>query len=90
MKTFQHGMIMAAREHLLDGNPITRLEAIVLFGVPNLPDVIKDMRKKGWIVQSRKVPYARAVRRVNEYAALTPPPNLPISEIKLTEYWVSK
>ena len=48
------------------------------------------MRKEGWTVHSRWIPYAAAARRVNENAVLQPPKNLPVKEIQLTEYWVSK
>lgn len=83
--------INAAREHLLSGKPLTRLEALVLFGLSNLPELVYEMRKKqGFIVESRKVSYARAMVRINEYAVLKPPPNLPIRDIMFTEYWISK
>jgi len=75
---------------LLEGRPITRLEAIILYGVANLPDLVREMRKQGWTVHSRSVPYAAAARRVNEHAVLQPPKNLPVKEIQLTEYWVSR
>lgn len=90
MTSLKHGLVAAAREHLLEGKPITRLEAIVLFGVPDLTKIISDMRRQGWIVHSGKIPYAAAMRRVNEHAVLQAPSNLPIKEIQLTEYWVSK
>jgi Helix-turn-helix domain len=80
---------MAAREHLLEGKPITRLEAIVLYGVPDLTKLISDMRRQGWTVHSQKVPYVAAARRANKHAILRPPENLPVKEIQLTEYWVS-
>jgi hypothetical protein len=86
----RNGMALAAREHLAGGQPITRLEAMVLYGVANLPDVVKEMRRQGWVVRSRLVPYAAAVVRVNQHAVLEPPPNLPIREIQLTEYQISK
>jgi hypothetical protein len=84
------GMVLAAREHLLSGNPITRLEALVLFGLPDLTRLITDVRRDGWIVKSKRVPYAAAVVRINRHATLQPPSNLPIREIFLTEYLVSK
>ncbi len=90
MTSFKHGLVMAAREHLLEGKPITRLEAIVLYGVPDLTKLISDMRKQGWTVNSRKISFVAAARRVNEHAVLQPPNNLPVKEIQLTEYWVSK
>ena len=88
-QTMKHGMTVAVREHLAAGQPITRLEALVLFGVSNLPAVIKEMRQQGWVIQSRWIPYATAVRRINEHAVLQPPANLPVRDIQLTEYWVN-
>lgn len=83
--------VAAARDHLLAGKPLTRLEAIVLFGLSNLPELVYEMRKKqGFKVEARKVTYAAAMVRINEHAVLKPPPNLPIREIMLTEYWVSR
>lgn len=90
MKNQRYGIAMAVKEHLHGGQPITRLEALVLFGVSNLTDVISEMRKEGWIIESRPVPFAAAVKRVNEYAVLKPPKNLPVREIQLTEYWMNK
>jgi hypothetical protein len=90
MNESRNGLALAAREHLAAGQPITRLEAMVLYGVANLPDVVKEMRRQGWVVKSRLVPYAAAVTRVNLHAVLQPPPNLPTREIRLTEYQISK
>lgn len=84
------GLNTAAREHLVSGQPLTRLEALVLFGVSNLPELVYEMRRQGWTVNARNVPYAMAMVRINKHATLKPPPNLPIREIQLTEYWVSK
>ena len=81
---------MALKEHMLDGNPVTRLEAITLFGVGNFNSEITRLRKEGWIVESQKVPFVKALKRVNEYASFKPPKNLPIKEILLTEYWISR
>jgi len=86
----KNGLAIAAREHLLSGKPLTRMEAIILFGVANLPDVIKEMRRQGWIVNARTIPYATALARLSEYAHLEPPSNLPIREIMFTDYWVSR
>jgi len=90
MSKMKYGMTLGAREHLASGQPITRLEAIVLYGVSNFPDIISEMRKQGWVIQSRLVTYATAMTRINQHAVLQPPANLPIREVMLTEYWVSK
>ncbi|MER2623574.1 MAG: helix-turn-helix domain-containing protein [Accumulibacter sp.] len=90
MKALRFGMAMAAKEHLAAGQPITRLEAIVLYGVSNLTDVVSEMRKQGWVIESRLVSYAAAATRINRHAVLQAPANLPVREIQLTEYWVNK
>lgn len=84
------GLNQAAKDHLLQGNPLTRLEALIFFGVSNLPELIYEMRKQQIIIKNRDIPFATAMVRVNEHAVLKPPPNLPIREIMLTEYWVSR
>lgn len=90
MRNDKHGLALAAREHIAVGKPITRLEALVFFGVANLADIISEMRKQGWIIKSKQVPYALAVRRINEHAVLKTPANLPIRELLLTEYQLSR
>lgn len=90
VKNTATGLNLAAKEHLLSGAPLTRLEAIVLFGVSNLPELVYEMRQQGLIIKSRKVAYAAAMVRINKHAQLVPPANLPIREIMLTEYWVAR
>jgi hypothetical protein len=90
MKTYKHGMTDAVREHLAQGGVISRLEAWTLFGVQNLAQVVSGLRKQGFVIESRKVPYARVLVRVNEHAVFHPPKNLPIKEIQLTEYWMNR
>jgi hypothetical protein len=90
MKQNRYGIALAVKEHLHGGRPITRLEALVLYGISNLTDIISGLRKEGWTIESRSVPFAAAVKRVNEFAVLKPPENLPIREIQLTEYWMNK
>jgi hypothetical protein len=90
MKIKKSGMVLALKEHMIAGNPITRLEAITLFGIGNFNSEITRMRKEGWVVESQKVPFAKALKRVNDYAHFVPPKNLPIKEILLTEYWINR
>jgi len=89
-KTTMKGLNTAAKEHLLSGYPLTRLEALILFGVSNLPELVYEMKKQQIKIEKRDIPFATAMVRVNKYAVLKPPPNLPIREILLTEYWVSR
>jgi hypothetical protein len=81
--------VQAARDYLLAGHAIIRLEAMVLFAVPDLTKIISDLRSAGHDVQRQVVPLARAIRRVNEAATLVPPASLPVSDIQLTEYWIA-
>jgi hypothetical protein len=89
-KGISHGMAQAAKDHLLAGEPITRLEAIVMYGVANLPDVIKELRREGWIIRKDNIFYSEALVRLRRYATVVPPENLPIREIVITQYRVSK
>ena len=90
MSNVKYGLSVAVKEHLISGQPITRLEAIILYGISNLTMLISDLRKKGWVIESKRIAYVAAVKRVNKYAELLPPDNLPIRDIQLTEYWVNK
>ncbi len=55
MKKIRNGIALAAKEHLASGKPITRLEALVLYGVSNFTDFISELRRQGWIIESRFV-----------------------------------
>lgn len=90
MKKAKYSAETAAKEYLLDGNPLTRLEAMVLFGVISLPGLIRRMRDAGWVIESKRISYAAAVRRMKDKAVVEPPTNLPIREIQLTDYWVNR
>lgn len=90
MSKAKYSAEMAAQEHLLEGQPLTRLEAIVLYGVISLPGLIRRLRNKGWVIESRKISYIAAIRRMEPHARVEPPPNLPVRELQLTEYWVSQ
>lgn len=81
--------VTAAREYLLGGKELTRLEAMVLFAVPDLTKIISDLRRDGYQVNRQTVPYSTVLARVNNIARLVPPEALPVGDIKLTEYWVS-
>ena len=81
---------IAAREHLESGARLTYLEAMLLFGVRNFTVFITRLRRSGIRVESQTVSYAKALRRLNESTTVIPPSNLPIRELKLTEYWISR
>lgn len=81
---------LALREHMLEGHPVTLLEAILLFGVQGPNAEFGRMKRDGYFVKNRRVPMAKALRRINQYTRCETPPNLPFQEIQLTEYYISK
>lgn len=80
----------AAKEHLLSGKPLTRLEAMVLFGVISLPGLIRRLRNDGFVIESRRISYVAALKRMEPFARVEPPTNLPIRDLQLTDYWISR
>ncbi len=40
MSDVKYGLTIAVKEHLLSGKPITRLEALILYGISNLTGLI--------------------------------------------------
>ena len=90
MTTHKGESKLALQEHLLTGQPVTRLEGLVLFGLASLTKTISGLRAEGWPIESRKIPNPAVLRRINQYAVLTPPSDLPVKDIVMTEYWISR
>ena len=90
MTSNKHGIKLMVSEHLLTGEPLTRLEALILYGVQQLHSEVHRLRREGWIVNSRKITYAEALRRINKHVVVRTPKNLPVQEILITDYWLSK
>ena len=81
---------LAMREHLLAGERVSLLEAMLLFGVQNPNAELARLKKDGFIIKSSRVSMAKIIRRINEFTNCQPPSNLPFREIQMTEYWISK
>jgi hypothetical protein len=81
---------MALREHMLEGNRVSLLEAMLLFGVQGPNAELGRMKKDGFLIKSQKVPMAKIIRRINQYTECKVPENLPYREINMTEYWISR
>ena len=90
MTQLRYGSKLALREHLFSGNPVTQLDSLLTFGVQNLNREISRLRAEGEVVLSRRVPYIKAIRQVNQFVTFRPPKDLPLEGIMLTEYWISK
>lgn len=76
--------------HLLEGHLVSQLEAMMLFGVQNPASELTRLRKAGHFIHKRRVPMAKILRRMNQLCTALPPQELPIREIAMTEYWISK
>lgn len=81
---------LALREHLLSGERVSLLEAMLLFGVQNPNAELARMKKDKFVIKSERVAMAKIIVRINKYVSCTVPDNLPYREISMTEYWVSK
>ena len=79
---------VALREHMLEGHPVSLLEAILLFGVQNPNAEFTRMKKDGFLINSQQIPMAAVLRRMNEFAVCKPPNQLPYKEMTLKQYWV--
>ena len=90
MKNFKNGNHSALKEYMLGDEPVARLEATLMFGVQELTSSIMRLRNDGFIIKSRKVPMITVINRLQKYCICKPPSNLPIKEILVTEYWVSR
>ena len=90
MSSAKYQPAMALREHMLEGHRVSLLECMLLFGVQNPNAELTRIKKDGFLVKSQKIPMAKIVRRINEYAVCKVPANLPYVEIQMTEYWISK
>ena len=83
-----YSAVDALKEHMLSGEKITVLEAQALFGVQGLTMEISRLRKQGFLIKKQNIPLARVVRRMNQFCVFSPPKDLPIIEIKTTEWWI--
>ena len=80
----------ALREHMLEGNRVSLLEAMFLFGVQGPNAEFARLKKDGFLIKSDRVPMSKIIRRINEYTLCKAPKNLPHREIQMTEYWISR
>ena len=80
----------ALREHMLEGNLISLLEAMLLFGVQKPNAEFARIKKDGFPIKSRRVPMTKILVRANKFAQCRPPADLPHKEILMTEYWIER
>lgn len=77
---------LALREHMLEGNPVSLLEAILFFGVQNPNAEFTRIKKDGYRLETKRVPMAKIIVRINKHVQCSVPDHLPYREITMTEY----
>ena len=81
---------VAMLSEMENGRRISRLESQILFGVQNLTADISQLKRQGYMIKTKKVPMARILKRMNDYCTVIPPKQLPVRDIMVSEYWISK
>ena len=81
---------LGLREHMLEGNRISVLEAFLLFGVQNFRANLSNFKKEGFIIKSDHCSMAKIIRRINNHTVCKCPKSLPIKEIKVMEWWFNQ
>ena len=78
----------ALKSFLLEGNSVSTLEAILLFGAQSPWREMQRLKKEGFLIKRQRVPMIKILARLNGMAVCQPPSNLPVREILMTEYWI--
>ena len=81
---------LALKEEMLDGRKVSIVEGLLLFGVQGFNRALTNLKREGYLIKNQKVPMAKILRRINEHCVCEAPKELPIREIQVTEYWISK
>lgn len=81
---------LALKEHMLAGNAVSLIEAMLLFGVKSPNRTLTNLKREGFIIQSRNVPMAKIIRRINQHVDCSIPDDLPYEEINMMEYWLTQ
>ena len=89
-KTVKYGAVSALKEHMLQGNKVSRIESLVIFGVQNFTAVLSILKKDKFIIKKQPVTMAKIIKRMNDYCLCRPPKKLPAKDISMHEWWVSK
>ena len=90
MSRIRYGNVSALTEYMIEGNRVSRIESLLMFGVQNLPEAIKAVKKKGFVVKKTQITMAKILRRLNKDLSCKAPKNLPIRDIIMSEWWISK
>lgn len=86
----KNGNISALKDHMLNYNRVSQLDALIIFGVQSFTSFIYFFRREGYVIHTEKVPMIKVLVRVNKYCKIEPPKNLPTKEVIVTDYWLGR
>ena len=72
--------VTALHEHILSGQPVTWLEAVLLMGAANLGYEVHRLRNRGFLIEQRKIPMVRALQRINKIRAAISQKDYPLTK----------
>lgn len=59
--------LMSVLIHLKSGGTLTQTEALLQFGVGNLPDVVLTLRKRGYVIDTEMVDFVTRYKKKSKY-----------------------
>ena len=89
-KNLKYGNTQALKDYMLEGKRVSRIESLILFGVQNFTAVLTTFKRDGFIIKKEKVSMAKILYRINKTVKCNSPKNLPIKQIMMNEWWISK
>lgn len=81
---------MALEDHLLRRMPITRIEAMTLYGVQDITATIGRIRKEGFNIERQRITLEQAIQRLQKTLKFAPLDTLPVRDIRVMEYRLAK
>jgi len=75
---------------MLNGKNVSILEAILYFGVQSPNRAFTSFKRKGFLVKKKSASMAKVIVRINKNLKCDTPKNLPIKDINMSEYYISK
>ena len=89
-KILKYGNMAALKEYMIAGNRVTRIESLLFFGVQNFTAILTLIKRDGYIVKKNPVSMAKVIVRINKSIKCQTPKNLPIKDIVMSEWWISR
>ena len=86
----KYGNSEALLEYMLNGENVSILEAILYFGVQSPNRAFTSFKRKGFLIKKKTASMAKIMVRINKNLKCHTPKNLPIKEINMSEYFISK